>query len=182
MYDGPFSVADTANLAVRQIEADGTAGPVARARGHGTRPEPPRLLDAVAGKPGNTLELTFSEPLAAATAQEVRNYTVQPALALAQAAPSADGRKVMLDLRRAPGTRHRVHAWPARAQRHRPRRQYDPAGAQPFNARNIVYTFNAPQLPAGGVKTSVIGLPAAQDRPLDDERARQGRPTAGRPA
>ena len=70
-----------------------------------TRPHP-GLLDAVAGKMGNKLELTFSEPLTTATAADVKNYTVQPALALAGAAPSADGRKVALTFGgpMAPGT------------------------------------------------------------------------------
>lgn len=159
MYDGPFSVADTVNLAVRQIEVGGTAGPVARAVVTVHDQEPPRLLDAVAGKPGNTLELTFSEPLTPATAEDVRNYTFQPALALARAVPSADGHRVALTFAGplAPGTAYTLALSGLK--------DTSPGGntirpvTQPFNARNIVYTFNAPQLPAGGVKTSVIALP-----------------------
>ena len=35
VYDGPFTIADTANLAVRQITPDGTGRPRGPGRGHG---------------------------------------------------------------------------------------------------------------------------------------------------
>ena len=158
VYDGPFTVADTVNLAVRQIEPDGQAGPVTRGTVTVHDQTPPRLLDAVAGKQGNTLELTFSEPLAAEPARDPENYVIHPPLALISAAPSANRRQVLLTFGQpmAAGTAYTLAL----------RRLQDTAPGgntiQPvdrqFNARNIVFTFNA-KLPPGGVKQTVGGLP-----------------------
>ena len=52
---------------------------------------------------------------------------------------------------------------------------------RPFNARNIVYAFDAPNA-ARRRREPARPRPAdPEDRPLDDERARQGRPQTGRP-
>jgi alpha-mannosidase len=159
VYDGPFTIADTANVAVRQITSDGQAGPVARGVVTVHDETPPRLLDAVAGTSGNTLRLSFSEPLAAAPAQDPENYVVQPPLALISATPSADRREVVLTFGQpmAAGTAYTLTL----------RKLKDTApGAnliQPvtrqFNARNIVYSFDRPKLPSGGVNQPVAGLP-----------------------
>ena len=146
------------NLAVRQIQPDGQAGPVTRGTVTVHDQTPPRLLDAVAGKQGNTLELTFSEPLAAGPAQDPENYVIHPPLALASATPSADGRKVLLTFGQpmAAGTAYSLAL--------RGLQDTAPGGntiqpvARQFNARNIVFTFNA-QVPPGGVRQTVAGLP-----------------------
>ncbi len=158
-YSGPFTIADTVHLAVRQIDPNGQTGPVVRGVITVDDRTPPRLLDAVAGQAGNTLDLSFSEPLTAASATDLSHYDVQPAGALAKATPSADGRRVELTFAAplADGTEYTLTPHGLK--------DTSPAGneikpaSQPFNAGNIVYTFNAPTLPPGGVKQSVSRLP-----------------------
>ncbi len=159
VYDGPFTVADPVNIAVRQMEPGGGMGPVARGAVTVRDQTPPRLLDAVAGRAGDTLELSFSEPLTAATAADPKNYGVQPALAVAKAAPSPDGRRVTLAFNSP------LAAGMAYTLALRGLKDTSAAGnvIQPvtraFNARNVVFGFDGPKLPPGGFKQTVTGLP-----------------------
>jgi len=159
VYEGPFFASDTVNLAVREINADGTASEITRGTVTVRDQTPPQLLNVLGDENKNTLDLKFSEPLSPATATDPGNYKIKPATTVSSVTQSPDGWHVTLTLGAAltQGTAYTVTVHGLK--------DTSPAGnviapvTRPFNARNIVYTLKSAQLPARTVNTTAAGLP-----------------------
>ena len=164
VYDGPFTVADTVNIAARQIDASGRLGAITRGTVNVHDTTRPKVVNVRTDK-NNALAVTFSEPLTPATAADPNNYTFQPAVAVSKITPSADRRSVTIAFASplAAGTAYTVamHGIKDTA----------PAGNAldpvklPFNADNIVYTLASAELPGGAVTTPVGDLPVLRRDP-----------------
>jgi len=163
VYTHPLLAEANLNLAVAQIDQNGQVGPITRGSVTINDQAPPTLVNALAGNNANTLDLTFSKPLAASTAADVKNYAVQPALAISSASPSADGRNVTLTFA-APipaGTEYTLSVSGVKDQT--PNGNVLTPATRSFNAGNIVYTLPAASLPAQALKTPVSGLPLQKE-------------------
>ncbi|MBC8012188.1 MAG: chitobiase/beta-hexosaminidase C-terminal domain-containing protein, partial [Burkholderiales bacterium] len=93
-YTAPLEINRSLTLKVRQLQSDGTPGPVVTAPILVNDVTPPTVLDATALR--DRVELLFSEPLDATPAQDPANYRFPPPLGVRSAALSADARKVTL--------------------------------------------------------------------------------------
>ena len=163
VYAQPLPAEETLNLAVAQIDQNGNVGPITRGIVEVHDQSPPALVNALTRNDANTLDLTFSKPLDASTAADAKNYTVQPALAISSASPSADGRNVTLTFATPipAGTEYTLSVSGIKDQ--------TTAGnviestTRRFNAENIVYILKAASLPAQAIKTRVSGLPLKQE-------------------
>ena len=158
VYDGPFFKADTVNMSVRQIDADGRQGPITRGviTIHDTTP--PQLLSVIADH-ANSLNLGFSEPLTTASASDLNNYTIQPPVSVKTITLSPDGTIGTLAFASplVSGISYTVALHGIK--------DTSPAGneivpiTKPFNADNIVFSLASAKLPAEAVTTTVSGLP-----------------------
>ena len=159
VYSEPFLAEDTVNVAVAQFDENGKPGPIIRGVVEIHDHTPPSLVTALAATDLNSLNLTFSKPLEAATAADPKNYAIQPPLTIGRITPSADGRNVVLTFNEAipEGTEYTISVSGVKDQT-RYGNVIVPA-PQPFNARNIVYELKSAQLPAQGVQAPVPGLP-----------------------
>ncbi len=163
IYEAPVFAATTANIAAREIDPEGAPGPVARGVVTIHDTTPPSLVDILARRKENVLDLTFSEPLAPDTVQNKANYTIQPPAPLAKVTQSPDGRGVLLTMAAAldPGTDYTITLHGLR--------DASPQGnpilptTRPFNAQNIVYRLPAAALPANAVKLRLLTLPVRRD-------------------
>jgi alpha-mannosidase len=158
VYDGPFLKADTANIAVRQIDAGGRQGPITRGviTIHDTTP--PQLVSIVSDQ-ANSLSLGFSEPLNAPTASDVNNYTIQPPDPVNKITLSPDGTVATLTF-----ARPLVSGIPYTVALHgikdtSPALNEMAPTTRPFNAENIVYSLASAKFPGQAVSTPVSGLP-----------------------
>jgi alpha-mannosidase len=160
VYEGPFFAEDTVNIAARQIDAKGNAGPVSRGIVTIHDETPPQLLSIHTGNHVNALDLGFSEPLSPAAAADPDNYTIQPAVPVSKITLSPDGLNVTVNFGAplTPGTPYTVALHGVK--------DASPAGNQiaqithPFNAENIVYTLASADLPKEAVTAAVPDLPA----------------------
>ena len=158
VYDGPFFKADATNIAVRQIDANGWQGPVARGviRIHDTIP--PQLLSIVTEK-AHALTLSFSEPLNAATASDPKNYTILPPIAVDKITLSPDGTVATLVFASplVSGIAYTIalHGLSDTS----PAANEIVGITRPFNPDNIVYSLAAAKLPTEAVTTPVASLP-----------------------
>ena len=120
---------------------------------------PPSVVSALAGNDLNTLNLVFSKPLDPVTAVDVKNYVVQPSLAISNISQSPDGRNITLTFAGPipDGTGYTlslsgIKDKTADGNVIAPTTQF-------FNAQNIAYSLKSAQLPSQPVKVQVAGLP-----------------------
>ena len=161
VYDGPFFATDTVHIAVRQIDASGNPGPIAREVVTIHDQTPPRLVSVLTDQKLNALDLAFSKPLAPATASDPGNYTIQPPVAINKISPTQDGQNVVItfDARLIPGIAYTVTLQGIRDSS--PQANPMEPASRTFNAGNIVYSLASVELPAG-VTASVPDLPAGK--------------------
>ena len=163
VYDGPFPGNDSLNIAVRQIDAQGQAGPIIRGTINIQDPAPPRLISALVVRTSNVLELGFSKPLSSATASDVKNFVVQPPLTLKQITPTTDRRVVAITFGTplATNTSYSI-TMSGLKDNTRFGKVIEPT-TQSFNAENVVYALKGAKLPGEHVKTQIAGLPLKND-------------------
>jgi len=159
VYSQPFLAEDTVKVAVVHIDETGKVGPVVRGVIKIHDLAPPKLLNVLAKKELNTLEVTFSKPLDSATAVDPKNYVVEPALAISKIAQSPDGRSVTLTFAGPIPTGSDYTLGISGITDRTPNGNVIVPTRQLFNAQNIVYTLASAQLPAQTNKTAVAGLP-----------------------
>jgi alpha-mannosidase len=94
VYTAPLEINRPLTLKVRQILPDGTPGPVIAAPLLVKDVTPPSVLDATSLR--DRVEILFSEPLDAATAQNPANYRFTTPVGIRSASLSPDARKVTL--------------------------------------------------------------------------------------
>jgi alpha-mannosidase len=159
VYDAPFVAFDTVNVATRQIDAEGHAGPIVRGIITIQDQTLPQLTSVLADMQPNVIRLNFSKPIDPAMASDMKNYTVQPSLEVSTIAPSADGRGVAITFAQPleQGTDYTISVSGLKDTTHY-KNTIVPT-TQPFNAQNIVYTLKNAKLPNESVDTSVPGLP-----------------------
>jgi alpha-mannosidase len=159
VYDAPFFAGNTLNIAARQIDAEGHLGPIARGVITIHDQTPPLLTSVLTDRQTNVLQLAFSKPLDPTTANNVKNYTVQPPLELKRAALSADGRGVTITFARPidQGTSYSLTV--GNLQDATPNKNVIVQTTQPFSSQNIVYTLKDARLPDQSIDTAVPGLP-----------------------
>ena len=92
VYTGPFYAEDTVNIAARQIDASGKTGPIVRGTVTIHDTTPPQLVDILANRDGKAVDLTFSKPVAPASAANLRNYSIQPPISIEDAIASRKAR------------------------------------------------------------------------------------------
>jgi alpha-mannosidase len=159
VYDHPIFASDTLKLAVAQFNQDGKAGPIVRGIVEIHDHSPPALVNVMAENNQDAIDLTFSKPVDSTTAQETKNYVVQPALAISKITQSSDGHKVTLtfDAPMLIGTDYSVSV--SGVKDTTPYSNVIEPTTQPFNAQNIVYTLKSAQLPEQHVRATVADLP-----------------------
>jgi alpha-mannosidase len=159
VYEGPFYAEDTVHLAVRQIDANGNAGPISRGVITIHDLTPPKVATLGTDDKENTLDIAFSKPLAVASATDPGNYTIQPALPVNKITLSQENTMAAISFG-APltlgvtytVTLHGIEDASPRGNKIEPI-------TRPFTAGNIVYTLSSAELPGGAVETAVPDLP-----------------------
>ena len=159
VYEQPIMAADTVKLAVSQIDESGKLGSIVRGVIEIHDLAPPTVVSVLAEKSLSALNLTFSKPLDPATAVDVKNYVVQPSLAISKVTQSADGCSVTVTFAAPIPAETDFTLNLSGIKDKSANGNVIAATALPFNAQNIVYTLKSAQLLAQNIKTQVAGLP-----------------------
>ena len=97
-YVHPFPLANTAVVKAAEVDDAGRVGPVGSARIVVDDVTPPSLVSAEAAPSSPVVSVTFSEPVAQASAESASHYLLSPSGAIQSARLGADGRTVTLTL------------------------------------------------------------------------------------
>jgi alpha-mannosidase len=162
VYSQPILAEDTVKVAAAQIDGNGNVGAIVRGVIQIQDLSQPTVVSVLAEKDLNSLDLAFSKPLDPVTAVDVKNYAIQPALAISKVTQSTDGRNVTLtfDTPIPAGTDFTLGLSGIKDKS--ANANVIASTTVPFNAQNIVYTLKSAQLPDQGVKATVAGLPLKQ--------------------
>ena len=158
-YEQPIPCSDPVKVAVAQIGADGKVGPIVRGNIEIHDNTPPTIVSMLAENNQNALNLAFSKTIDPATATEVKNYAVQPALAISKVTQSADGRNVTVTFAAPIPTGTDFTLTVSGVKDRSANGNIMAPTALPFDAQNIAYTLKSAQVPAQKVKAKVSGLP-----------------------
>lgn len=164
LYNEPFFAVDRVNIAVRQFGKNGYVSPVTRGVVDIQDHTPPRIVSALTkGPKSQTLEITFSKPIAAPTATDMKNFAITPPATLSKIVQSPDGCSVDLvfDTPLAPCVNYSLI--PSGLKDTTPFGNSPIQTAVPFNSENIVYRLPSAGLPEGSVSVPVSDLPLHAD-------------------
>jgi alpha-mannosidase len=159
VYAEPFVSENTLNLAVRQINGDGEAGPIVRGMIEIKDQTPPSISVVSMDKNSNELVIAFSKPVDSKTATDTANYVVQPELQIKGIDLLADKQTIRMAFNSPlqPGTNYTIQI--SGIQDISVNHNAIAQASEPFNVDNVVYNSSGVTMPHQSVSDNVAGLP-----------------------